>query len=66
MKNMPTLGQIAKELNVPVFKVQYLIKARGIKPIGRAGNIRVFGPEAVKQLRSEIDKMPKRDIEQAC
>ena len=40
-----TPGEIARLANVSEHRVQYLIRSRNLKPIGRAGHIRVFGPE---------------------
>ncbi len=49
-----TTGQVAQQANIPLWKAQYLIKTRGIKPIGRAGVMRMFSPDVVGVLRSEL------------
>lgn len=55
--SMPTIGEIARRLDVPQHRIDYLIRARGISPCGRAGNARVFNDEAVDLIRSEIDRI---------
>jgi hypothetical protein len=49
-----TLGQIARELGVGEHKIKYAILANGIKPIGRAGQIRPFDDEAVNRIAAII------------
>ena len=48
-----TIGEIAKRLDWPVHRVDYLIGSRGIEPMLRAGNLRVFGETIIDRLRSE-------------
>lgn len=47
---METSGTIARQLGLDRDLVAYLIRKGHIKPIGRAGMVRVFPPEAVKQV----------------
>ena len=54
---MPTIGEIARRLGVPTHRVEYVIRARAIRPCGRAGNARVFDEEAIESIRSEIDRI---------
>ena len=51
-----TVGEISRRLNCPTHKVKYLIDSRGIEPVERAGNLRVFGPEVLELLRSELSR----------
>ncbi len=53
-RTFPTVGQIASYLSVPLHRVEYLIRARGIKPAGWAGNARVFSDEAVRLIAAEL------------
>ncbi len=39
---VPTIGVIAARLGVPKHRVEYVVKSRGIAPVARAGNARVF------------------------
>ena len=57
MKRELTTGVIAKELDCPYWKVQYLLQSRGIKPDHRIGHLRVFSPAVLDVLRKEIAKI---------
>jgi hypothetical protein len=46
-----TVGAIAACLEQPIHRVQYLIQSRGLRPVGRAGNLRVFDESALTALR---------------
>ena len=47
---MPTIGEIARRLDVPPHRIEYAIRAHGIEPEGWAGNARVFSEEAVRSI----------------
>lgn len=49
-----TVGLIAKQLNLPIHKVLYLITSRNIRPIQRAGSLRVFSEDTIDILRAEM------------
>ncbi len=49
-----TVGEIARHHSAPVHRVEYLIRARGIKPTSRAGNLRIFNDEAVALIGLEL------------
>lgn len=51
---VPTVGEIARRLKAPVHRVEYVIRTRGIQPIGRAGNARVFAATDVERIGSEL------------
>jgi hypothetical protein len=53
----PTVGEIARRLNVPLHRVEYVIRSRGISPTTRAGNIRVFSESDVRRIGSELDRI---------
>jgi hypothetical protein len=53
-----TVGEIARQLNEPVHRVQYAVKTRGIEPEAVAGNLRIFPSEALEQVAAIL-----RDIE---
>lgn len=57
MVQMLTTGQIAEKLNIPVWKVQYLLNSRGIKPDQRVGHLRAFLPTILNRLKAELDAM---------
>ena len=56
-KVWPTVGVIAKEAGKPFHAVQYVIRARGIPHMGRAGNARVFSEAAVQRIKSELARI---------
>ena len=55
-----TLGVIATRLNLPIHRVEYLIRARDIQPICRAGRFRVFDEQAVSAVKNEVELMEQR------
>ena len=62
MADIPQLrtpGVIADELGVPLTRVLYVLRKRShdIKPIGRAGVLRLYDRTAVAMVRSELQKM---------
>jgi len=57
MEKMLTTGQIAEKLNIPLWKVQYLLNSRDIKADQRIGHLRAFLPTIVDRLKAELDAM---------
>ena len=58
-----TTGQIARQLNENLHRVEYAIKTRNIAPDGLAGNARLFGEEAIEQIKAALRDMNfRRDI----
>jgi hypothetical protein len=55
--NVPTVGEIARRLGVPLHKVEYVIRARAIAPQGWAGNARVFSEADVARIQSELKRI---------
>jgi hypothetical protein len=51
---LPTIGEIGRRLGVAVHRVEYHIRARGIKPCGWAGNARVFPEDVVESIASAL------------
>ena len=66
-----TAGVIAAELDAPLSRVLYVLRHRNIKPIGRAGVLRLYDRAAVDSVRAalaEIDltaSARQRDAEPA-
>lgn len=52
-----TVARIAAHLGVDRHRIEYLIDARRIKPIARAGIARIFGSGDVERLAREIQKI---------
>ena len=47
-----TISEIARLLGQPWYKVDYVVKSRGIKPVLRAGGVRIFSPEALNEVEA--------------
>jgi hypothetical protein len=54
---MPTIGEIARRLGAPTHRIEYIIRARRIKPYGRAGNARVFDETSVAVIDAELKRI---------
>lgn len=54
---LPTVGEIAARLGVPVHRVVYLIQSRNIQPAGKAGHARVFSESDVQYIASELRRI---------
>lgn len=55
--SVPTVGEIGRRLGVPVHKVEYVIRARGIVPVAWAGNARVFSETDVHRIAAELRRI---------
>jgi len=51
----PTVGEIARRTGRPIHKIEYIIRARGIKPARIAGNCRIFSEDDVRRITAELD-----------
>jgi hypothetical protein len=54
---MPTVGVIARRLNAPLHRIEYVIRSRNIIPAGTAGNARVFTEADVSHIASELKRI---------
>ncbi|NOT02119.1 MAG: MerR family transcriptional regulator [Phycisphaerales bacterium] len=54
---VPTVGEIARRLGEPIHRIEYIIRARDIAPIVRAGNVRVFSDADVDRIASELHRI---------
>jgi hypothetical protein len=57
-----TPGIIADEVGEPLSRVLYILRTRShqIKPIGRAGTLRLYSKEAVEKVRAALLEMQQR------
>lgn len=51
-----TVGEIARQAGCPVHRIEYIIRSRGILPVQRAGNARVFALGDVEYITDEVKK----------
>lgn len=49
-----TSAEIARRVGLPKHAIDYLVKARGIQPVSRAGMARVFDDGALEAIRAEL------------
>jgi len=56
-QTVPTVGEIARRLGVPVHRVAYMLRSRGCHPVARAGNLRVFREQDVDRIEAEIRRI---------
>jgi hypothetical protein len=55
-----TPGVIAAELDAPLSRVLYVLRSRRIKPIGRAGVLRLYDRSAVDLVRDALHEIDQR------
>lgn len=49
-----TTGEIARELGVSFFQVAYVIRSRQIRPVQRAGRMRLYSMDDMERVREEL------------
>jgi hypothetical protein len=59
-----TPGVIADELGAPLSRVLYVLRKYNVKPIGRAGVIRLYDRLAVDKVRDALREMDRRSSRQ--
>ena len=52
-----TIGAIARELNQPVHRIEYVINSRRMQPAQRVGNLRVFTDSDVQFIAAEVRRI---------
>lgn len=62
-KTLSTIGVIARRYDVPLHRVEYVIRSRGIHATIRAGNARVFSDSDVERIGKELSEIEQlRDL----
>ena len=56
-KRLTTIGEVARRLNRPQHRVEYVVRARRLQPAKRAGNARVFSDADVQYIESELSRI---------
>jgi DNA-binding transcriptional MerR regulator len=55
MKNAMSIGQVAREIGIPMHRIKYAIECLQIPgPSERFGNLRVFTPADVQRIREHF------------
>ena len=62
----PTVGENARRLGVPLHRVEYVIRSRGIRPTARAGNARLFTDNDVCRIKSELARIDSDRDTSSC
>jgi hypothetical protein len=55
--NLLTIGEIARRLDQPIHRVEYVLRSRNVAPAGLAGNARVFAESDVAFLAAELRRI---------
>jgi DNA-binding transcriptional MerR regulator len=55
----PTVGEIARRLNVPIHRIEYVIRARRICAAGKAGNAYIYSDADVDRIASELRRLER-------
>lgn len=55
-----TPGEIARRCGVQLHRVSHILDTRDIKPIGRAGIVRIYDDAALERVREELSKIDAR------
>jgi hypothetical protein len=55
-----TFGEIVRRTGKPAHRVSYVLKSRGIQPIARAGQYRLFGEDVPGIVEAECQKIDGR------
>jgi MerR HTH family regulatory protein len=57
---MATVGEIARRLDAPTHRIQYILRTRAIPPSGIAGNSRVYTEADVERIATELRAIEHR------
>lgn len=52
-----SVGAIAKRFGVDVHQVEYVIRARALKSVGRAGNANLYDESTVERIGVELEQV---------
>lgn len=52
-----SVGTLARLFDVPVSRIQYIVRSRDIQPAGIAGNVRLFDEAAAQWIGSELERI---------
>ena len=52
-----TIGEISRRLKISPFRINYIIRTRGVQPTMRAGIARVFNESDLQFIKSELRRI---------
>ena len=56
-----TLGKVAQHLQVPVHRVQYIVRSRPhLRPAATAGRLRLFDDKTIEQIAKELQTIDSK------
>ena len=55
-----TVGQLATECDVPIWRLTYALRAAGIAPVQRVGILRVWSSDQLPQIRAAVERIASR------
>ena len=66
VSSLMTLGELARKLGEPMHRVQHVVRTRSyIRPVGRAGILRLFSFDALEQVRAELVQIDAKRLRSA-
>ncbi len=57
LPGLVTRAVICERLDLPLWRVEYLLQSRDVRPVGRAGRTWLYPDTAVDQLRGIVDRL---------
>jgi DNA-binding transcriptional MerR regulator len=60
MSLIPTITEISRRTGCGRDRVQYVIRSRGLRPVARAGGVRIFSEDQVELIASELRRIGLR------
>ena len=61
MPKLLSIGMMAERNRRPLHRVKYVIMSRGIEPVERIGNIRLFSEEQFRRITRELAEIEKAE-----
>lgn len=58
-----TIPAIAQRSGFPIHRVEYAVQSRGIKPVGKLGNARIFHERQIPQIVEAVKDASREPVE---
>lgn len=59
-KHISSLGEIARSLNEPLHRVDYVVRTRNIEPLIVAGGRNFYSEASVQRIKSELRRIDQQ------